>query len=283
MVLFTDSIDEELDEIARLSAGAARCFYIYSPEAESDIGYFRMALPGFIFVPLKETRSPKYAVLFAGNSPDDFFVLKQPRLSNIMDRDIEMHQIILRGRKLVVDNHPFLGKSDVYWCYFLYSFFDKSLLGYPHSYAFRDARTVGNFDPFDPRMLARKVASATRSTKPTVFDEPITVHRVCLSPKEKADYAVLKELAFESEASPHRIIRRLKMFVDDLPVMQDSGGERLNLLSLGRVWGQYQRGVRRIVVSDSAVDKYLLSEWEQYHFRANTFLETIYQETRNGS
>lgn len=278
-VLFTDSLDIEIDEAVNLSRGSARRFYVYSKEAAGDVDYLRMALPGFVFVALEETCASKNGHIFSGNSPEDFWVIKKPRLSNIMDRNIDMHQIMLKGRRLVVDSHPFLGKAQVFWCYFPYSFFDKSLLGYPHSYAFRDAKGSAGIDPFDCQMIARKVAHVSTCTKPSAFPEPLEPIQCELSIAEKQRYALLKERLFEEEDSIGKIIRGLRAYTLSCPsavAMVPAKEVMLDLVNQNRVWGQYQAGARRYIVTDAAVDTHLEGELQSYVSSANTFFKELY-------
>lgn len=278
MVIFTDSAREELAEIEARVGTATRRFYVYSDECAGEMDYFRLMLPDFRFVALKQTCSPQNSDLFVGNGPDDFIVLKKPRLGHIMDRNIEMFQIVLKGRKLVVDDHPFLGKSETFWCYFPYSFFDKSLLGYPHSYAFRDAKIIeGLPNPFDGEYLAACVASATKTYKNILFaDEPQTIC-VTLSKSEHALYRARKDQLFDQEKlGPRQIVRALKNYVDATPTVRSATRcERLNLLDLNRVWKQWKTGVRVRVVSDARVDVFLAGEMDAYFAAANGFLGAL--------
>jgi hypothetical protein len=185
-----------------------------------------------------------------------------------------MYQTVLKGCKLVIDTHPFLGKKDVCWCYFLWSFFDKSLLGYPHIYAFQGAKTVDGVDPFDCTMLARKVASSTETTIREVFQDDIKTERITLDPGMMDAYQELKERLFNEDIRPWLIVRKLKKFVNDqIPHLRDG----LDLLSQGRVHEQYKGGQRLLVVSDAKVDLFLEVEFWKYINRVNTFTRTLWE------
>lgn len=247
---------------------------IYAHSKSTDVSFQRGALSGFQFLPIEDTLDARNSWLFERNSPADFFVIKNPRVPDIMDRAIAMHQIQLKGQKLVVEEHPFLGKADVFWLYFPYSFIDKLLLGYPHSYAFRDSREPG---AFDVARLAGRVRGATRNYLPHIYADDIATIRVALSPDEHREYAELKDRLFETENTPGAIIRKLKAFVDGTYSMTWAAGrgKHLSLLALNRMWGSYKAGIRTRVVSDAKVDLYLASQMDAYIANANGFIQSL--------
>lgn len=275
-VLFTDNIDYETEAILKLSDGYTRKFYVYGSHCK-NIEVFRSRLSDFIFFEMNKTLDPANITTFTYNSEKDFFVLKYPRLNDIMDRNIDMHQTVLKGYKLVVEDHPFLGKRDVYWSYFLWSFFDKSLLGYPHCYAFQRARNVGGVDPFDCSMLAKKVSSASETSLKEIFKEDIKINRIILQDDLKVKYQEYKKHLFDTETSPVIVIRKLKKFINDrVPLLK--GG--FDLSYLFRVHDQYLSGERMLNVSDAKVDVYLESEFHKYIHNVNTFIRTLWDVTR---
>jgi hypothetical protein len=270
-VIFTSDKDYEICRIKELSFGSHKKFYIFMNKFEYE-PFFRAALPDFIFIPLKLTRSPQFSSMFVDNTQSDFFVLKNIRFSDLMDRDIEMHQMVLKGFKLIVDNHPFMGKSEVFWSYFLWSFFDKSLLGYPHSYAFRDAKAPEGIDPYDCQMLAKKVSIATETTIKTVFSD-IAIERVALDVQAHQDYQILKRNLFETKTSAFEIVKGLRSFVVSKDSRLKTG---FKLLSLNKVFDQFCQGERLLSVSNSKVDVYLEQKFWKYVNNVNTFMETLW-------
>lgn len=267
-VIFTDDIEYELKRIKEFSKDYVRKFYVYGKEFE-DVFLFQTELKDFKFIKLSETMIPKNLTVFMDNTDKDFFVLKYPRLKDIMDRNIEMHQTALKGYKLIVEIHPFLGNSDVYWCYFPWSFFNKSLLGYPHAYAFMGNRY--NMTQHDCTVLASKVASSTETTINKVF-EGLEIERVALDIESHELYKNLKKELFETQTSSKKIIKELKKFVDTRDVRLKGG---FNLLNFNRVFYQYCRGERTLVVSDSKVDIYLESKFWEYINNVNLFMKTL--------
>jgi len=271
-VIFTNDRDFELSRILSLSNSALRKFYVYG-EVCSDLSFFEGHLTDFVFLKLSDTFDPKYAGMISGNTESDFFVLKRPRLNDIMDKNVGMYQTVLKGYKLVVDNHPFLGKKDTYWCYFLWSFFDKSLFGYPHCYAFRGAKTTNGVDPYDCAILAKKVSPATETTIKEIFLDDIKVERIALDDAIKCRYQELKKELFDTETRPWIIVRKLKKFVNDQSPCLRLG---LSLIDQGKVFDQYKRGERKLMVSDAKVDTFLESEFWKYVNSANSFMRTLY-------
>jgi len=275
-VILTDSIGYEVDNIIELSKGYKRKYYIYGDKFK-EVDTIKGLLLDFKFIPLKETLSPINVTMFTGNSIEDFFVLKYPRLNDIMDRNIDMHQTVLKGYKLVIEEHPFLTKRDVYWCYFLWSFFDKNLLGYPHCYAFQRAKIVNGIDPYDCAMLANKVAIASDTSISEIFHNDIKVKRITLDDTIKSGYQEYKEQLFETESSKIIITRKLKKFINDrVPELR----EGFNSSYLYKVYGQYKSGERTLVVSDTKVDVLLELEFFKYINNVNLFVRTLWDATR---
>lgn len=271
-VIFTEDISYELKRIRELSKDSSRKFYVYGNEFK-EIELVQSELRDFTIVALKETMDSKQMTMFTENTPDDFFVLKYPRIRDIMDRNIEMHQTVLKGYKLVIESHPFLGNRDVYWCYFPWSFFNKSLLGYPHAFAFKNAKIIDT-DPFDCSELARRVAPFSETTIDCVFKD-INVERIALDLESHLLYKDLKRELFDTESSIKMIIKKLKKFVNT----RDKGLKRgLNLLNFNRIYYQYCNGERALVVSNSKVDIYLESEFWKYVENANKFMKTLWDQ-----
>jgi hypothetical protein len=210
--------------------------------------------------------------MFTENSPQDFFVLKRIRFNDLMDRDVEMYQTILKGYKLIIDNHPFLGKAHVFWLYFPWSFFNKSLLGYPHSYAFRDTKGI---DAYNCVTLARKISSATETTMKTIF-EGIETERIALNMATHDSYREVKKNLFETKKHPLEIIKGLKDHINSKEPQLKKG---FKLLYLNKVFNQYCGGERHLVLSNTKVDLYLESEFWKYINSVNVFMETLWHIT----
>lgn len=268
-VLFTNDLDYEVNKIQSGSQGCGRKFYIYSTPLV-DLKKLKEKLPEFSFIELKEVLNPENSHLFHENIEQDFFVLKCLRFSRVTDKNVEFLQTALKGYKLVVDVHPFLEKKDLYWSYFLWSFFDRNLMGYPHAYAFKSATEKREMDLVE---LSKKVAPGTQTTIHTVFGEDIQIKRIALCEQMHRDYKDLKKALFEKETVPFIIIGKLKRFLKEkIPELSDG----FDLLNLGKVYKQYLGGERSLVISDAKVDIYLEKEFWSYIQRVNSFMSAIW-------
>jgi len=274
-VIFTENTEYELDRIKDLSKGYNHKYYVYG-EGFKDPFLYQQELSDFVFIPFRQTLSPNFTFLFVENSQSDFFVLKSIRFCDLMDRNVEMYQTVLKGYKLIVDSHPFLGKSSVFWLYFPWSFFNKTLLGYPHSYAFRDTKPSKQENPYDCSILAKKIAPATETTMKCTFED-LKIERIALNRETHDSYQELKKHLFKVKKSPFEIIKSLKDHVNNCEPLLKKG---LKLLYPNKTYGQYQEGERRILVSNAKVDLYLESEFLKYACNVNTFMETLWHITR---
>ena len=271
-VIFTVDFDFEISRIQDLSKGAGRKFYVYGKYCP-DISPYQQVLPDFSFIKLEESYDPRNSFLLSDNCESDFFVLKYPRCREIMDRNIEMFQTFLKGYKLIVEEHPFIGKKEVYWCYFPWSFFNKSILGYPHCYAFQRAKFARGVDPHDCAMLASKVADFTDTSIQVLFKDDIETKRVMLGDQIKEEYQSLKSKLFQDKLSPWAIIRDLKKFVNSRDPIFKRG---FNLLNINKCYDQYKKGERLLLVSDAKVDAFLESQFRGYISNVNTFMKALW-------
>lgn len=273
-VLFTDDLEIECARILEMSHGYKRKFYVYSSPL-ADLDRIRNSLPGFGFIELKKALFPENSILFHGNSAQDFFVLKCLRFSRITDKNVELFQTGLKGYKLVIDEHPFMEKKDIYWGYFLWSYFGKGLMGYPHCYAFKNATEKKEIDFRD---WSGRVSSATSSTIKEVFKGDVQIERIELGEQIHEEYQELKKELFEKETASTVIIGRLKRFLNSKEPRLSDG---FNLLNLGKIYRQYKGGERSLVVSDAKVDKYLEGEFWTYVRAVNGFMSSIWDCTNN--
>lgn len=269
-VLFTDNVDYEVSKIISLSDAYAQKIYVYGRNT-SLVG-IQGRLPGFVFVRLEEILKPDNVNIFI-NYENIFFVIKCIRFSDIMDRNVDWLQMA-KGYKLVVDTHPFLGKGDVAWCYFLWSFFDRSLLGYPHCYAFQ---TDLKRNAPDYAALAMKVLPKTETTIEKIFYDDIIVQQYSLAQEIHEEYQIMKKQIFEESNTEREIIKRLKRFVNDKCPDLKKG---FDLITFSRIFEQYQKGLRLLTVSDLKVDAFLEMEFWSYVKNVNTFMGTLWNNQK---
>jgi len=204
------------------------------------------------------------------------FIVDGVYISSIPDRNLGALQRAF-GDKIIFENHPFASKSEVYYCYFAYSLVDKTLLGYPHNYAFRDAMANIEYDPFNIEMLASHVFEASDVYIQSIFDiDKIQFVQMNLSDKEHKKYQVLKKSLFESEVTAHSIISKLHRFVNNTESMQAVCNKHYNLLYPNRIFDQYRKGLHACIYSDAKVDLYLLAEFKKYISNANEFMQHLW-------
>jgi hypothetical protein len=269
-VFFSNDYFQEVGKIKNLLKGYLRKIYVYG--YSTDVSPFIQTFPDFVFVKLEDLLVPKNIKIITDNSENDFFVIKKMRFNDIMDRNIEILQS-LKGYKLVVDDHPFLGKGEVSWSYFLWSFFDRSLLGYPHYYAFQTALKKAFVDC---SKIALKVCLKSETIIKKVFEEDIITERFILNSETMNRYFLLKKELFEKWDSSGRIIRGLKSFINQQePRLKVAG---FDLTRFSRIYDQYQKGCRKLVLSDASIDLYLEKAFWEYVKNVNLFMETLWNQ-----
>jgi len=271
-VVYTRSLDTEIrviqDVIDQYAGAFARYLYVHDVSVEPPL----MWLPeDFEFVAYQELLDADKRF---DRFEDNLIVVRGLRITKIPDKRLGVLQRS-NGFKLYMDSHPFCSKADVWYSYFAFSLFDKNLLGYPHSYAFRDAPE--ETDPYNVEKLAAKVAEVAETDMPFVFDVSVIRERqVALTPMEVAGYQALREELFETANTPLAVVNGLKRYVDATDSMQAANSKMgLNLSNLARVWDQYNAGTREIVYSTAKVDAYLREQFWTYVQNANNFIRAI--------
>ena len=290
-VLFTKKTETELGELEKLVPQFDKVFYIYSKRITNDLDVVKSKYPNFEYMRMKAVTEPNNMQKLKEATKNDLIVIKNPRLGNIMDENVDFLQIVVKGYFFVVDDHPFMGKRKMFWFYFPWSFFDKSLLGYPHSYAFRDAEPTENYDPYDPDMLAQKVSSATKIDYKRFFNFEIEEVDYELTIEEHEEYQKLKEKLFEEEKDHRPIIRKLKEFVDKTESKQkavaQNFGHELNIeYYVKRLYKKFREGQHLAkyykYVSDAKVDIFLNKRTTKYIENTNKLTEALWRWCNNG-
>lgn len=269
-----NDIYEEIDKIEPHKYNDV--FYVYT-ERDLNINLIRNAFPNFKYIHYSNLLDTVRAKTV---SRDAMLIVSHIKISKVPDMNLGVLQRS-RCRKLVIDNHPFMSNSQTYYLYFPYSIIDKTKLRYPHSYAFRDAPISEGNDPFDVKMLVRRVSGITKTYIDHVFDiDKINFTEIPLSHISMDGYQKLKDSLFESENTSYAIISNLKRFADkQLSEMGISSD--YNLLYPNRAFDLYSQGKTNCTYSNAKVDLYLLQEFKKYIESVNTFCRTLW-EIQNG-
>jgi hypothetical protein len=175
-------------------------------------------------------------------------------------------------KKVVIDTMPFY--VDVWKYYFPFSFFDKTLLGYSHSYAFEadirnhDSGVLG-FDPCDAAMLAKKTYGSTFINYRKFFNFEIVVEEYRVTEEEQKKYDALKEDLFIAKKTIKPIISGLYKYSSSLVP-----GHNLPL-DLKAVY-EWSLPEKKILKTNLKVDNYLYSEMCKLINTINILAENLY-------
>jgi len=229
-----------------------------------------------IMVPFEEYNKIEYAsAVEALNLDKTVMIIKDLRfMLKRLDERLSMMQIKHSCyKKIIIDIVPFV--TDMWKIYFPYSFFDKALLGYSHSYAFEAA--VRNYendktlpDPYDPIAIAQKIKKATFINYSKFFNFKLSTEEYKVTDEELAEYEKLKDSLFESETSIKRIISKLHEYSSSITF-----GHNLPL-NLDKIyeWKDFDEIV--INKSNLKVDNYLYSEMIKLINNTNILVENLH-------
>jgi len=176
-------------------------------------------------------------------------------------------------KKIVIDAVPYM--VNPWKFYFPYSFFDKKLLGYAHSYAFEAA--IRNFeddpsmkDPCDPASLAQAVKTVTHINYSSFFNFKIDYRIYSATDEERKAYEALKNKLFDEGLGIRAIIRELHSYAKS--VCKDYNVP----LDLKRVYDWVDRDSVVICRTDLKVDTYLCSEIDKLVRHTNALVGYLY-------
>ena len=244
-----------------LSLLGENVFCVYSSRTQ-NISAIKMFLPNISFV--------EYNDVFKSipESNVSMIVILNLSITKIPDKRLGLLQRH-KSKKMVIDNHPFLGTEKQHYVYFPYSIFDKSILGYDHIY---EAERYIDID-----YVIERVKPYTRCFLQSIFSD-IEYVQLPLTTSEHEEYVKTKEYLFSTESSPTAIIRKLKKFVNNTITMKSSKPS-FNLLNLSNFYTQYQSGLRTVIHSDTKVDLYLTSKLKEYIHSANKFVGELWEQS----
>jgi hypothetical protein len=284
-VIFSDSKDYELSLLHEYIELDNKSFdniiFVYSNKnelAKSYSKFFENYPKNVLIIPFEEYNRIEYAsAVEALDFSRTVMIIKDLRfMLKRLDQRLSMLQIKHQCyKKIIIDNLPFM--TDPWKFYFPYSFFDKTILGYSHSYAFESA--LKNFedgkieaDPFVPAEMARKTTPVTFINYKKYFKFEISVKTYNVTKEELSLYEKLKEHLFETEDSIKSVINKLHKFSAKL-----MPGHNLPA-KLSDVY-KFNNDSAELVINKTnlKVDDYLFSEMTKLITLTNDLTENLYK------
>lgn len=278
-VMFSNSPEYELgllDNFFRTDIAVKNTILVYSMKSPLPRGYIESLQDHtpVLAIPFEDYNKIEYAsAVEALNLGETVMVIKDLHfMLKRLDERLSMMQIKHSCyKKIVIDTIPYV--VDPWKFYFPYSFFDKTLLGYSHSYAFEAAarnheedKTLP--DPYDPIVLADKVYGVTFLNYTKVFTFEVAFNVYSVTEDELLGYEELKEKLFSTETSIKRIISKLHGYASSLIPNYNVP------LKLDCLYG-WKGPVVEIHRTNLRVDDYLCSELVNLINRSNALTERL--------
>jgi hypothetical protein len=280
-VIFSNDIDYELGILGGyflIEGGLKNIIFVYSQKDPVDLTYTNRLLSfgkNLLIIPFEEYNKIEYAsAVEALDLNETVMIIKDLRfMLKRLDERLSMMQIKhVCYKKVIIDKVPFL--VDMWRLYFYYSFFDKTLLGYSHSYAFEAA--VRNYeedkalpDPYDAFVLANKIKKATFINFKELFTFNLHFKTYEVTEAELRGYEDLKEKLFSAETGVKKIISQLHKYASKLVPAYNVP------LKLEPVYGW--RGPEVLIErTNLKVDTYLCSELGALINRGNALTGYLY-------
>jgi hypothetical protein len=280
-VIFSNDADYELGILGDYfltESGLKNIIFVYSQKAPVDLTYTNKLLSfgkNLLVIPFEEYNKIEYAsAVEALDLNETVMIIKDLRfMLKRLDERLSMMQIKhVCSKKIIIDRVPFL--VDMWKLYFNYSFFDKTLLGYSHSYAFEAA--VRNYeedralpDPYDPFVLANRIKKATFINFKELFTFKVHFKIYEVTEAELRGYEDLKEKLFSAKTGVKKIISQLYKYASKLVPAYNVP---LKLESIYD-WKGSEIIIQR---TNLKVDTYLCSELEALINRGNALTGYLY-------
>ncbi len=205
-VIFSDSEEYEqnlIKEYLELDPVVKNIVFVYSQKNKVDWTEFLGQFVKFVFaVPFEEYNKIEYAGIIENlNLRETLMIIKDVRfMEKRLDERLSLMQIKHQCyKKIVIDAYPY--EVQKYRIYYPYSFFDKTLLGYSHSYAIE--RDINNYEndmktdnPFVIETIIKQIAPATFINYSKLFKFDIIEHIHEVTAEQYQGYEELKEELF---------------------------------------------------------------------------------------
>jgi hypothetical protein len=205
-VIFSDNEEYEktlIKEYLELDPVVHNIIFVYSQKNKVDWSEFFSQFKKIILsVPFEEYNKIEYAGEIEGlDLQKTLMIIKDVRfMEKRLDERLTLLQIKHQCyKKIVIDAYPY--EVDKYRIYYPYSFFDKTLLGYSHSYAierdinaYEEDNTLPN--PFVIEGIVKKITTATFINYSKLFKFEIIEHVHKVTEEQLSGYEELKEELF---------------------------------------------------------------------------------------
>ncbi|MDD3051954.1 MAG: hypothetical protein PHR06_12540 [Candidatus Cloacimonetes bacterium] len=205
-VIFSDNEDFEkslISEYLELDHVIENIVFVYSKKNKVDWSVFLNFFgKNLLTVPFEEYNQIEYAgAIEKLNLQKTLMIIKDLRF---MEKRLDSRLALMQGKhkcykKIVIDDYPYWVQK--YRIYYPYSFFDKTLLGYSHSYAIE--RDIDNYEndmktdnPFVIENIIKQIAPATFINYSKLFKFDIIEHIHEVTAEQYQGYEELKEELF---------------------------------------------------------------------------------------
>lgn len=280
--VISNDVPFELDLIKQaltLDPSLSNIVFVYSEReyiSESYISSIRDLGKRFLLIPFEKYNEIEYASEVESlDLSRTVMIIKDLRhMLKRLDERLSMMQIkhVCR-KKIIIDRYPYVVAPWKY--YYPFSFFNKSLLGYSHSYAFEAALSnyfEGRIEeyPCDPKDMAQKTYACTFTSYKKLFNFRLEVEEYKVSDSERKEYERYRDSLFESEKSIFRVISLLHKYAASL-----MPGYNLPL-SLRSLYKKTDKETLQVCRTDLKIDDYLYSEMVKLINDSNTLVAELY-------
>jgi len=205
-VIFSDDEEYEkaiIKDYLELDPIVQNIVFVYSQKNKVDWSEFLSQFGKYVLtVPFEDYNKIEYAGIIENlDRTKTLMIIKDVRfMEKRLDKRLSLMQITHTCyKKIVIDAYPY--EVEKYKIYYPYSFFDKSLLGYSHSYAIE--RDINNYleddslpNPFIIEDVVRRIVPATYINYSKLFKFEMIEHIHNVTEVQFQGYEELKDELF---------------------------------------------------------------------------------------
>lgn len=205
-VIFSDSEDYEkslINEYMEIDPNIETIIFVYSQKNPVDwTEFLKFFGKEILTIPFEGYNKIEYAgAIEAIDLQKTLMIIKD---LHYMEKRLDSRLALMQGKhkcykKIIIDSYPW--EVQKYRVYYPYSFFDKTLLGYSHSYAFE--QDINNYknelktdNPFEIEAIVKQIAPATFINYSKLFKFEILEHVHEVTKEQFQGYEGLKEELF---------------------------------------------------------------------------------------